>query len=305
MIMMKISKLNSMKLLKKYSFIILLAGLMATCEEEGPYINFNPNPVDSSLIDTTYIATTSETPQTKKILIEDFTGVKCKNCPSAAVKLTQLMNDNPGRIVGIAVHAPTNFGIPYSVSKEDYRNFHDSLIYFMLNGTGSLPEGCVDRIVYPPNTGFMLTVSQWTNAVQQRLAITNAPVNIKITPEFDSSTLELKVSVELFYNEANSFKNYLSVSLLEDNIIDLQVTSDGVTIDSFYHHNHMLRSMMTAYNGDFLMENPEVKRVFRKQYKMKLKSNWNPDNMKIVAFVTLHTDAHRHDVFHVEEVDLK
>ena len=103
-----------------------------------------------ALIDTTYIATQAETPQLKNILIEDLTGVNCKNCPSAAKKLSDLIAANPGRIVGIAVHTPNHtFGGPFSGSKEDYRNFFDTNIFAMIGNPGSLPQGCIDRVKFP------------------------------------------------------------------------------------------------------------------------------------------------------------
>jgi len=286
--------------MKKLLFLAIMACMLTSCEEEGPYINFN-NETDSGLIDTTYIAGSPQAIQLKNVLIEDFTGVRCPNCPNAAIQLAALKVSHPGRIVGIAVHAPIYLGTPYSVSKEDYRNFEDTMLWGLF-AIQSIPVGMVDRVKYAP-AGMLQPFGNWSADVNQRLVNPNSPININITKEYDSVTRVLKVLVEVFYNEANTFKNYLSISLIEDGIIDLQ--QNGADIDSFYHHEHILRKMMTHYEGAFLMENPEAKRVFRKQYKTTLKAHWKPEHMKIIAFVTKHNDAHDHDVFQVNEIDLK
>ena len=72
--------------MKKLPLLALSAAAMfwlSACEEKGPLINFEDGPVAS---DTTYVAA-PETPQTKKLLVEEFTGASCTNCPAAAEKL--------------------------------------------------------------------------------------------------------------------------------------------------------------------------------------------------------------------------
>ena len=41
----------------------------------------------------------------RKILIEDFTGHKCQNCPDAAAEIHNIQNTFPNQVVAIAIHA--------------------------------------------------------------------------------------------------------------------------------------------------------------------------------------------------------
>ena len=49
----------------------------------------------------------------KNILIEDFTGHLCKNCPDAARELDAIHDFYGSRIIGLALHVGTTFGRPY------------------------------------------------------------------------------------------------------------------------------------------------------------------------------------------------
>src|SRR5688500_18814574 len=40
----------------------------------------------------------------RKILIEDFTGHFCQNCPAAAEMVDSLSNAYPGQVIGVGVH---------------------------------------------------------------------------------------------------------------------------------------------------------------------------------------------------------
>jgi len=49
----------------------------------------------------------------RKVLVEDFTGHRCKNCPKASKAITEIAIALPGRMVAIALHAgPSNFTAP-------------------------------------------------------------------------------------------------------------------------------------------------------------------------------------------------
>jgi len=53
---------------------------------------------------------TTSTQQQRNVLIEDFTGHRCKNCPKASKAIEALVDAYGSRIIGLAIHAgPGNF----------------------------------------------------------------------------------------------------------------------------------------------------------------------------------------------------
>ena len=56
----------------------------------------------------------------KKVLVEDFTGYKCTNCPAAATELHNIEEFYPDKVIGIAIHAGS-FAKPGGVFVTDFR----------------------------------------------------------------------------------------------------------------------------------------------------------------------------------------
>jgi hypothetical protein len=85
---------------KLFAFSALLSLLFLT-----PQCDVVDQPFKGGTIDTT----SSE--QRRNVLIEDFTGHRCKNCPKASKEIANLVDAfGNDRIIGLAIHAgPGNF----------------------------------------------------------------------------------------------------------------------------------------------------------------------------------------------------
>lgn len=275
-----------MKNIKLYLSIISLALIICSCKEEGPYINLTPSKVDTSLIDTNYISATSETPQTKMVLIEDFTGVACINCPTAAQIIENLQGLYVNRILVTAIHFKNTFGsIPGS--KYDFRTEAGLSIYNMLPGVkGGLPIGSINRTRHTDGNGdFVVLQSKetWSSYVNQEL-LKNTAVNIDISGAFIDTTSVYKLKVKLHYTQSTTDTQALTVYIIEDNIIDLQKLPNS-SVDSHYVHKHVLRAVLTNFNGNDLNAGLVLNRVFEKEYKIELNPVWVKSNCSIIAFV--------------------
>jgi hypothetical protein len=281
--------------------VFALIFLFSACEEEGPYINFEPEVIDTSLLDTTYICASSVVPDPKNVLIEEFTGARCPNCPNAAAKLHDIQLANPGRVYGIAMHLNgIPFCIPHDIEK-DYRTVDGTQIHSLLGGGASLPIGTVDRVHYSGETNLLVEYDVWNNYVDQRLAL-SSPVNIELnaTPhKMDSNALVINVKLQFTTNVSD--KQYLTVALLESNLVSPQ-TLPNSSIDSFFVNNHILRDVITNPAGDLLMDSPEKDRVFVKEFKLNMDDNYVVENCSVIVFV--HQSGSDFDVHQVEEIHL-
>ena len=268
--------------------ILLIAIILYSCKEENSNINLKPQYADTTLIDTTYVSDSSVTPQTKMILIEDFTGVNCQNCPKAAQKIEDIQALYPNRILATAIHSTETKKLGFlDGSKSDYRTPAGKDIYLMLGllgGIGAFPTGAVNRTIHNDGSSNLVfqSYSTWSTFVDQELTKPSI-VNIYLSGSFIDTSDIYKVKVKLHYTQARSDTEAISIFLIEDHIIDLQNVSN--VTDSHYVHNHILRNTFTNATGDVLNASLVKDRVFEKEYKMDIDPTWVRANCKIIAFV--------------------
>ena len=94
--------------MKKYLAILSSILIITSCDiVEGPYLTDETiNPIDTTT--NTYV---------KKVLVEDFTGHKCPNCPDAARELDAIHDIYGEQIIGMAIHVSKSFARPYPASQ--------------------------------------------------------------------------------------------------------------------------------------------------------------------------------------------
>lgn len=285
-----------------YSLMITVLGLVllgiSSCEEVGPEINLGNN--QNAVSDTTYVESPVATPDAKLVLIEEFTGVRCPNCPQGHDIVANIKSTNPGKVVSISLHPINSLGAPYSFSVQDFRSQKAQTLFDYLGQIGLEPAAGIDRTIFGGESKILLDKSKWTTYTTQQLA-TTTPVNVLIDKALDTTNNELIVTVELHYTAAVTETNKLTVVLTESDMITAQL--DGAIIDTFYNHKDVMRDFISDTQGDLLTTTLEAGRVIRKVYKKTLDAAWKPENMHIVAYV--HESANAKIVYQVKEVKVK
>jgi hypothetical protein len=264
-----------------YSIFALLvaAGLFfSSCEEIGPDIDFTIP--DASLLDTSYVESEVEVPQQKVVLFEDFTGVQCVNCPTAHQETEFLLDEYPDQLAVVAMH--NYFAGPYSDSNEDYTIPEANELNDYLGPAPAWPSGFIDRKDFGSGNLYTLLVSNYQVYVEEQLPEV-PPCNIYLESTYDGDTRRALLKVTVKYTEDVDIENHLSVMILEDEILDLQLTLTG--IDENYQHNHILRDMLTPATGVNLVEDLTPGRIFEKEFAIILPDNWNSEHMSWVVFV--------------------
>ena len=216
----------------------------------------------------------------KNVLIEDFTGQKCVNCPSAAdmaASLQQLYGAE--HVVTVSIHggslsrdeATDKFGLANATSKAYNEHW----------GVSQWPSGMIDR------TGGLQGPDKWAAAVLTRIIQQPAAeLNIaNIAYDAASKTLSLDVSVTA--NE--SVTGRLQVWLTESGVVQQQYMPDG-TKNNQYVHNHVLRASVNDPYGDPLTLAASATDTKHYTYTLPdvsaLRNNtpWNTQNMSVVVF---------------------
>lgn len=224
----------------------------------------------------------STEPQNKKILLEEFTGVKCGNCPDGHAMAKELHLAKPDDVIIVSIHAGY-----YAIPTADMPNFQtDSGTalndFFEVN---SYPSGMVNRRVFEGSTPIVGR-SSWT-AEAKTIYSETAPVNLWLDCQYDDFMEEITVTVEGYWTaslEAESAR--LGVALLQNNIQGYQA---GSGVSDEYIHQHVLRDYFTDAFGDEITGCTEGQ-YFTKTYTYILPEKYEntevvPEQMEIIAFV--------------------
>ena len=248
-----------------------------------------------STIITAQTSFVSTSPENKNVVLEDFTGIYCGNCPDGHLKAQDIYDANPSDVVLINIHtgsyANPNSGDP------DFRTQFGSAIAGQTNLAG-YPAGTVNRHEFPGlqqnGSGTAMSRGNWQSAANQTLAQASC-VNVAAEATIDISTRELTVNVEAYYTD-NSIvaSNKIHVALLQNNIEGPQSGSSAnptqVLPNGNYNHQHMLRHLLTGQWGENVSPTTTGS-FFQNTYNYTIPTNLNGIaydlfNLDIVVFIS-------------------
>ncbi len=279
-------------------YILLLAGF--GCEEKNDLINFNRPEFNTLKIDSTYQGDGNDSIQKKNVLLEDFTGVRCVNCPRAQAEAKKIQQANPARVIVSAIHV-TDFARKYNESKYDFQTVDGRNLHAYLGGETSLPVGTIDRKIFGSNKTPFVYDYQWKSLVSQQLALV-PPVNITfMQKDYNTGNRTCKIKIKIVYTKDVSSPQYISAFVTEDNFTDLQLTPSGV--DSNYKHTHVFRAIMQPSTGLKLADNCRKGQTFIISLNAKLPDNWKEDECNLAAFI--HERQDKFEVAQVQETHIK
>lgn len=193
----------------------------------------------------------------KKVLLEDYTGHKCGNCPAAAIVAQNLSNQYKDTLVVIAVHAgffaKTNTEFPTSYTTQAGNDW-DGSSGFNVGALGN-PNGMVNRKIYP---GFALIHKEtnWPSTVNLGKK-DEFSVRVDLVSKYDYSARALNVSTKLTFLKSFTNNIKLNLVLIEDSIIGPQLDyTQTPDVVEHYHFEHMLRGAINSSWGEVAKSAP-------------------------------------------------
>jgi hypothetical protein len=229
--------------------LIFVGGIIAifftqSCQETIPEGLVLSQPFAS--VDSDYIITTIPTAQLKNILIEEFTGVTCSNCPKGAVDLAKIEVANAPRVLVAKIHNNVQ-AKPIKVTDPDLRcNDADAIASAL--GFVAKPSAAIDRL---QNVGadYTFSISALAGIVSTQLTKTT-PVNINISKLVIADTVNLET--RLTFTDTTSKKLSYNIYLLEDDVEATQDSFDVANLSKIeiedYLHEKILRKSITPVN---------------------------------------------------------
>lgn len=270
--------------MNKYLLLLAGAGVLSfsACKEKGPSIDFGTSLKE----DSTYIAPVP-TAQAHYVLVEEFTGATCTNCPEARDMLHDISAANDERLIVMGIH-PFGIGQAFPVhdSKYDFRTEKGTAIkntyYGDLQG---IPAAGFDRVKLG-GVAALLT-PKWASAIQDRLAVPS-PVNLDIKSTYNETTHKADIEVKVAYTADIIGAHKISLVLIEDSLIDAQEFR-GAEIQYDYVFMHVFRDYLSSINGEPFLDDVSSKqagRVFIRRFNnVEIDPAYVAKHCKLIAFV--------------------
>jgi hypothetical protein len=216
----------------------------------------------------------------RKVLLEDFTGQKCPNCPEAA-EIARILKTTYGeQLVLLTIHAGY-YAIPDGDFTADFRTAEGTELntFFEISAN---PLGMVNRTEYGGNRALL--TGDWESAVGIQTELEPLAA-ITITNTYTAGTRKLDCQLETEFLEAREGTYNICAFITESGIISPQQTEQDV--DTNYVHDHVLRGSMNGTWGDAVGEDGEAisGTKLTNSYSYTLPQGWNADNCSVVAFV--------------------
>ncbi len=296
--------------MRKISFIVgigLVLGVLvfAACD----YVS-NPYENNNSSTTTTTGNTTGSAP-VRKMLVEDYTGHKCDNCPDAARELMKLKETvYKEKMIIVTIHA----GGYVSTTPQGGHQFPTDMTcpegkdYFNTMGIVANPMFTVNRYKYPTGD-HQLSKSQIGQGASDNANL--APdFKLEITNQYDAATRKLNTSVKATTLKPVTGSYKMVIMLVEDSVIAEQL--DKFNTPNYipnYVHRDILRGSLNGTWGEQVFSgtiNPnEVKTITAPTYNLSTK--YNEKHCHIVAYIydAASSSSKYYEIMQVEEKKIK
>ncbi|MCM1531216.1 MAG: Omp28 family outer membrane lipoprotein [Bacteroides sp.] len=228
------------------------------------------------LVDQGVIKITSK----RCVLLEDYTGVRCVNCPNAAAETKVLQANYGSNLVVVALHPKENgLTAPYGTD-EDLRT-EEARVYAEYYQIADLPKGMVNR-----KSGVLDDYRTWGGAVLNVLEDTTSDyVDLTASAKLSGTSIQVDISGSFKADYPEDGEINVIAMVVEDNIQVRQNTSDGINKE--YIHNHVLRTVISSdvWGDKVLNAHPAQGDTFSKPYNTTLNEAWKTQDLALVITV--------------------
>lgn len=213
----------------------------------------------------------------RNVLLEDFTGQNCRNCPDAHKVIESLESLYGDNLIAVSIHGG-QFAIPVADSWISWGYVGlaspEGIAYNDSKGLSSWPAGDIDR------SSGTLEHDKWADAVRARIE-RPAQADIDITAAVDNGVIVIATDI----TPREDYSGTLQLWVTESGIVAAQ--NDNGTEIPDYVHNNVLRAAVNGTWGEPLTG--KAGQTVSVSHTIPLRHNdqeqWNPANLSIVGFV--------------------
>jgi len=226
----------------------------------------------------------------QNVLLEDYTGHTCGNCPEAAREAARIANTfGKDRVIVVGVHSG-----PFALTRADYPTDwtcpegQEMDQTFKISRAGN-PNGLVNRT--ERNGKFILSKDDWDPATSNLLAKEPA-LGMELTSQWNAETKTVSVSAKLTFLKEGTTDYQIVGWIIENGLVgdQLDYTKSPSHIEDF-EFEHVLRAGMNGTWGEPLSTEVipagTVKTV-PLSFTFPAGKDWKPENCEVVVFVHKH-----------------
>ncbi len=297
-------------------FLVVIAGIYWTsCDKiEEPLVIVNeqdiPLNIDTNLIDSVIVTE-------KQVLLEEFTGHKCVNCPEAAFYAHDVAEENDHRVIICTLQAGYQ-AIPAGTGAytTDFNTIPGTAIFNSYGGDAAVfpPAATINR--YADNNGqqifnYFTGGGAWGTIIPDELA-KESVLNLKLINNFDPETNNIYISVTSTFTQQLDGIYKVVVYIVEDNITAPQkngnndlpgAPEDGIDWLDYIHRN-VLRDAISAVDGLNISDDGTITEGenYTQNFYYNINQEWVTANCKIIAFIY---NEESQEILQVAELGIK
>jgi len=225
----------------------------------------------------------SETNYLKRVLIEDYTGTWCGNCPRVSFAIEKVF-EQTSNAVAVGIHRSSSN--PADANYDPY-NFDSSELEAILNMSG-YPKALLNRMTrwLPLEQNNVTQVINFTQGANPKLgiamdvAIVNQNLQIDVRTQFSQNFSDLRLVVYVLENgliyDQENYTNFFG----------------GTNPIPNFVHDHVLKACLTPLMGETIPSNSsQVGQTFTRNFDVPLPANIsNTSKIEVVAFITNGSD---------------
>ncbi len=227
----------------------------------------------------------------RTVLIEEFSGARCPNCPQGTQELENLKALYGGQLVIVTVHAG-DFAFTYPESNFDFTTEGGDELLAQLGNPIGYPSAVINRMRV--GESYQAFSTRWGSLISEALeAAPVASINQQLT--FDPVSRELEVTITVLPFEDMDRPLLLTSLIKEDSIVDPQAdraVPAGVVPN--YVHKNVLRRFLSDVAGDLIAATGTAFQAIEKTYRFELPAEhgwWRAEQCWVVSFVSLESGA--------------
>jgi thiol-disulfide isomerase/thioredoxin len=255
--------------------LVLLGFLAAGCDVITPPYT-RTSTTDTTRADTGIV-------RYRKVLIEEFTGAQCTNCPLGHRRLAELASVFGDSVVVVSIHAgdfarpDARKGYPVDLRTAAGEELNSRFRVF------AYPAAVINRTKID-GTSYVVGVQNCGTALNTQLR-TTTPIAIKTRALCDTLRNELAVQVWLELMSDVPYPLNIGYYIIEDSIVAPQL--DNGTYVPEYIHRHVLRDApLGAYGAPLITAPATAGTRLERTYTYNLQqASWNRHHLEVVVFI--------------------
>ena len=211
----------------------------------------------------------------RNILLEDFTGQFCSNCPDAHHVISDLQALYGEHVIAVAIHAG-HFGIAEGSNPNIVGLMQpEGNTYATYWSVEAYPTGIINR------TSGLLKHTEWAAYARQALSA-EATIGINLDCKITEDSTQIYINTTIVSNMEMK-GNKLQLWITESNINTMQ--QNGGSLELNYQHNHVYRASVNGLWGE------TIDIPYNSVHYTPLHERWDINNLSVVAFVYNDTDG--------------